>query len=501
MGKDAMKMLRVIFLALAVCAATAAPSFTPHWVKPQGLLALERHLGPVQNALEKVMAVISPDKRRDSGINPQSCEAAKTVDASTLATAFGSSADAVPSTCFTSTITLLQTMCSDSCLNSKLFSRRSGRRLLGGSSDSYMSKSPSAVCTDPCFQPFMSAMIGYMTTAASTECAAAFGSSGRRLLGGASAPSAAETATLEKTIASLCVQNAAGAYCVDAFSAMDTASSSASTSSPLDTACASACSYTSGGSTAKCSVCDENVRSADCKTCALSVNSACGACVDCYKNSTNLCPLSDSEKTALSGMGCCYGTGFMLAALYDSSSTKSSLMGAAALSSMVTACGITGLTTLPCGLSGIEQAVVESTMTLTVVTIDQFGSKEQAAVVKGLASAASIAQSDIAITRVSETTRRNPGVQVNSQTTLTGAEAAKASAVQTAMSNQAAVQTAIQAADATSNVASATVATTTATNAGTVAGTPAASVSSAALATRFSAAAFLLCIFPAFICQ
>jgi len=219
-------------------------------------------------------------------------------------------------------------------------------------------KSPSQVCTDPCFQPFMTAMLNYMTTAASSECAAAFGfdGSGRRLLGGNTAPTAAETAKLEKTIGSLCVKNAAGTYCVDAFSAMDTASSSSnSNGSPLDAACASACSYTSGGSTTKCStsncpICEENVYSSDCKTCALGVNAACGACVDCYKNNTNTCPLTETEKTSLSSMGCCYGTGFMLAALYDtsSSSTTSSKMSAAALNKMVTACGITGLTATPC---------------------------------------------------------------------------------------------------------------------------------------------------------
>merc|ERR1711988_766759 len=179
-------MLRFTFLAFAVCVATAAPSLTPHWVSPpSGFRTLERHLGPVQNELQKVMAAIDP-QRRDSGINAQSCAAVSSIDASTVAAAYGAAAANVPTTCFTTTITLLQTMCSEQCLNSPLFGSASGRRLLGGSSDSYMDKSPSQVCTDPCFQPFMTAMLNYMTTAASSECAAAFGfdGSGRRLLGG-----------------------------------------------------------------------------------------------------------------------------------------------------------------------------------------------------------------------------------------------------------------------------------------------------------------------------
>merc|ERR1712072_1211620 len=90
----------------------------------------------------------------------------------------------------------------------------SGRRLLGGD----MGDSPQEVCEDPCFVPWVRALLKAMGALNNPACAAMMDndrrtapSSSRRLLGGSN-PDADQQQQMEVGIGMMCAKNAAGDY-------------------------------------------------------------------------------------------------------------------------------------------------------------------------------------------------------------------------------------------------------------------------------------------------
>jgi len=203
--------------------------------------------------------------------------------------------------------------------------------------------------------------------------------------------------------------------------------------------------------------------------------------------------MATAEKTAMEGLGCCFGTMFAMAGLADESSTKTK-DDPAAIANQMAACGMT-LSSTPCAMPGIKQTEVKAQTKLAGVTVAQFDSTAQTAFKAGMAKTCGVASQKVVISGFKETTvRRATGLEVDSQVLLTGDAVDTASSVKTKMADTSALTTNIQAAGTSSNLASASVSSSASQTSAVVAADPSVQVGAVGMSAQASLATLALCL-------